>query len=105
MALVKEREARERMSGQKPLNVLRPEHDVQFYWTANRRLVLYFIIIALAESFFGIVKTELLYRQSFETAEEFVASLKEYIHYYNNKRIKNRLNEKSPVEYRALAKT
>ncbi len=58
---------------------------------------------ALAESFFGIVKTELLYRQSFETAEEFVASLKEYIHYYNNKRIKNRLNGKSPVEYRALA--
>lgn len=36
---------------------------------------------ALAESFFGIVKTVLLYRQSFETTEEFVASLKEYIHY------------------------
>ncbi|WP_425562807.1 IS3 family transposase [Mucilaginibacter panaciglaebae] len=24
------------------------------------------------------------------------------MHYYNNKRIKNRLNGKSPVEYRAL---
>lgn len=58
---------------------------------------------AMAESFFGIVKTELLYRQSFETTEHFIASLKEYIHYYNNKRIKNRLNGKSPVEYRALA--
>lgn len=58
---------------------------------------------ALAESFFGIVKTELLYRQTFETTEEFIVSLKEYIHYYNNKRIKNRLNGKSPVEYRALA--
>lgn len=57
---------------------------------------------ALAESFFGIMKTELLYRESFETAEEFITSLKEYIHYYNNKRIKNRLNGKSPVEYRAL---
>ncbi|WP_345107507.1 IS3 family transposase [Mucilaginibacter panaciglaebae] len=57
---------------------------------------------ALAESFFGIVKTELLYSQSFETADEFITLLKEYIHYYNNKRIKNRLNGKSPVEYRAL---
>jgi putative transposase len=57
---------------------------------------------ALAESFFGILKTELLYRQSFENADEFIASLKEYIHYYNNNRIKNRLNGKSPVEYRAL---
>ncbi|WP_394330556.1 transposase [Mucilaginibacter paludis] len=57
---------------------------------------------ALAESFFGILKTELLYKQSFETAEEFITSLKEYIHYYNNERIKNRLNGKSPVEYRAL---
>ncbi|WP_083839307.1 IS3 family transposase [Mucilaginibacter paludis] len=35
---------------------------------------------ALAESFFGILKTELLYKQSFETAEEFITSLKEYIH-------------------------
>ncbi len=58
---------------------------------------------ALAESFFAIVKTELLYRQNFGTADEFIASLNEYIHYYNNKRIKNRLNGKSPVEYRALA--
>ena len=57
---------------------------------------------ALAESFFAIVKTELLYRQNFETADEFIASLNEYIHYYNNKRIKNRLNGKSPVQYRAL---
>ncbi|WP_407430524.1 IS3 family transposase, partial [Arcticibacter sp.] len=30
------------------------------------------------------------------------ASLKEYLDYYNNKRIKNRLKGKSPVEYRAL---
>ncbi|OOG18129.1 integrase [Sphingobacterium sp. CZ-UAM] len=57
---------------------------------------------AVAENFFGILKTELLYSQRFETAEEFILSLEEYIHYYNNKRIKNRLNGKSPVEYRAL---
>lgn len=57
---------------------------------------------AMIENFFGIVKTELLYAQSFETAEEFIFSLKEYIDYYNNIRIKNRLQRKSPVQYRAL---
>src|SRR5690606_38458939 len=57
---------------------------------------------AVAENFFAILKTELLYSQSFETANEFIQSVKEYIYYYNNKRIKNRLNGKSPVEYRAL---
>jgi len=35
-----------------------------------------------------------------EVGEEFIASLKEYSYYYNNK---NRLNGKSPVEYQALA--
>jgi putative transposase len=59
---------------------------------------------AFAESFFGIMKTELLYKQSFTNAEEFIASLEEYIHYYNNKRIKNRLKGNSPVQYRALYK-
>ena len=58
---------------------------------------------AMAENFFGIMKTELLYKQEFESAKEFIASLKEYIQYYNNERIKSRLNGKSPVEYRALA--
>ncbi|MEJ5963211.1 IS3 family transposase [Pedobacter immunditicola] len=53
---------------------------------------------ALAESFFGIVKTELLYTQSFETAEEFIASLKEYIDYYNNKKNKKQVKWKEPGE-------
>jgi transposase InsO family protein len=57
---------------------------------------------AVAENFFGIVKTELLYAEEFETAKEFITSLEEYIDYYNNKRIKTRLNGKSPVQYRAL---
>lgn len=57
---------------------------------------------AMIESFFGIMKTELLYAEKFETAKDFVRSLKAYIDYYNNRRIKNRLNGKSPVQYRAL---
>jgi transposase InsO family protein len=57
---------------------------------------------AMIESFFGIMKSELLYAQKFDTAEDFTKSLEEYIDYYNNKRIKNRLKGKSPVQYRAL---
>nr|WP_317193652.1 IS3 family transposase [Bacteroides thetaiotaomicron] len=32
-------------------------------------------------------------------------ALDDYIEYYNNKRIKNRLNGKSPVQYRTLSIT
>jgi transposase InsO family protein len=57
---------------------------------------------AMVESFFGIMKSELLYAENFISADEFIKSLEEYIDYYNNKRIKNKLNGKSPVQYRAL---
>ncbi|KAA6330085.1 hypothetical protein EZS27_021175 [termite gut metagenome] len=57
---------------------------------------------AMAENFFEIMKSELLYAEKFETAEEFIKALEEYIDYYNNKRIKNKLNGKSPVQYRTL---
>ena len=57
---------------------------------------------AMAENFFGIMKSELLYAEKFESPEAFMKALKEYIYYYNNKRIKTRLNGKSPVQYRTL---
>lgn len=57
---------------------------------------------AMIESFFGVMKSELFYAQKFDTVEVFIKSLQEYIEYYNNNRIKNRLNGKSPVQYRAL---
>lgn len=56
---------------------------------------------AVIENFFGIMKSELLYAEKFESAEHFIKALDEYIEYYNNKRIKHRLNGKSPVQYRA----
>lgn len=55
---------------------------------------------AVAENFFGIMKTELLYAQKFDSPKKFIKALEEYIDYYNNKRIKSRLNGMSPVEYR-----
>ena len=58
---------------------------------------------AMAENFFGIMKSELLYAEKFESPKAFMKALHEYIDYYNNKRIKNRLKGKSPVQYRTLS--
>ena len=56
---------------------------------------------AMMESFFGSLKTELLYNQSFKSEKHFIEELHKYMKYYNNTRIKNRLNGMSPVQYRA----
>ena len=60
---------------------------------------------AMAENFFGIMKSELLYSENFESPEAFIQALDKYIEYYNNNRIKIRLNGKSPVQYRTLSFT
>ena len=51
---------------------------------------------ACAENFFSLLKTELLYLQEFTSVEQ-------YIEWYNNKRIKLKLNGLSPVEFRQEA--
>ena len=55
---------------------------------------------SVAENFFGLLKSELLYLQEFESIEHFKKELIEYIDYYNNKRIKGKLKGMSPVNYR-----
>ena len=55
---------------------------------------------AVIENFFGLLKSELLYLQKFDSMEQFKAALIEYLDYYNNRRIKAKLNGLSPVEYR-----
>jgi transposase InsO family protein len=54
---------------------------------------------ALMESFFGTMKSELLYLEGFSSLDEFEIELKKYIKYYNCDRIKTRLKT-SPVNYR-----
>ena len=54
---------------------------------------------ALMESFFGTMKSELLYLQNFSSLDEFESELKKYVQYYNCDRIKTRL-KMSPVNYR-----
>ncbi|MGG2134750.1 IS3 family transposase [Bacillus sp. S2(2024)] len=55
---------------------------------------------AVIENFFGLLKSELLYLQEFESMEHFTLELEQYIHYYNNDRIKTKLKGMSPVQYR-----
>ncbi len=52
------------------------------------------------ENFFGLLKSELLYLQKFESVEHFKKELVEYIEWYNTKRTKSKLKGLSPVEYR-----
>lgn len=55
---------------------------------------------AVMENFFGLLKSELLYLEEFESMDHFILELEEYIEYYNHKRIKEKLKGLSPVEYR-----
>ena len=59
---------------------------------------------AIMENFFGLLKSELLYLKEFESIEEFKGELENYIDYYNNKRIKGKLQGMSPVQYRTHSK-
>lgn len=56
---------------------------------------------SMMENFFGLMKSELLYVNKYETMQAFKNDLIEYIMYYNNDRIKLRLNGMSPIQYRA----
>ncbi|MCQ2119485.1 MAG: IS3 family transposase, partial [Bacteroidales bacterium] len=47
------------------------------------------------------MKNELLYLRKWDSIEQFERALRAYIRYYNNERIKLRLNGMSPVQYRA----
>jgi len=55
---------------------------------------------AVMENFFGILKSELLYLQQFDSMEHFISELHDYIHYYNYRRTKQKLKGMSPVDYR-----
>ena len=55
---------------------------------------------AVAENFFGLLKTELFYLEKFDSLDQLEKAIVEYIDYYNNRRIKLKLNGLSPVQYR-----
>ena len=57
---------------------------------------------AACEGFFGRLKTELFYSRHWHTTtiEQFIEAIDDYIHWYNEKRIKISLGSRSPFEYR-----
>lgn len=55
---------------------------------------------AVIENFFGLLKTELLYLQEFESMEHFEQELIDYLDYYNNRRVKIKLKGLPPAVHR-----
>ena len=56
----------------------------------------------LMECFFGLLKSEMFYEQEekYKTLEELKEAIEDYIYYYNNKRIKEKLKGLTPASYR-----
>ena len=54
------------------------------------------------ECFFGILKQEIYYGKTFKSFNELKKTIEEYIKYYNEDRIKEKLGYLSPVEYRII---
>lgn len=58
---------------------------------------------AVIENFFGLLKSELLYLQKFDSIEHFKRELLDYLDYYNNYRIKAKLKGLPPALHRQQA--
>ena len=52
------------------------------------------------ENFFGIMKNEMYYGYTYNSKEELLTAMKEYIAYYNNERINIKRKGLSPLAYR-----
>ena len=52
------------------------------------------------ENFFGILKQEIYYGHKFYSYEHLKQTIEDFIKYYNEERIKEKLGYLSPVEYR-----
>ena len=55
---------------------------------------------ACIENFFGHLKTELIYQNSYNSKEELIKSIDDYIYWYNNCRFQAGLKNMTPAEYR-----
>lgn len=55
------------------------------------------------ENFFGHLKSELLYLQSFDSIDNFKTEIIDYLNYYNNTRIKVKIKGLPPAIHRQQA--
>ncbi|CAM3212161.1 IS3 family transposase [Leuconostoc rapi] len=54
------------------------------------------------ESFFHILKANIVHHKQYASFHDFKVVVDAFINYYNNHRIKQKLNGLSPVQYRQL---
>jgi putative transposase len=54
------------------------------------------------ESFFHLLKSETVHLYDYQSYEEVAQAAADWISYYNNERIKEKLGGKSPIKYRLL---
>ena len=57
------------------------------------------------ENFFGLLKQEIFHGEVYRSLDELKTKIDQYIYYYNHKRIKKKLNWRSPVQFREAVKT
>jgi putative transposase len=55
---------------------------------------------SIIENFFGKLKVEMYYGETFASTDELIKCIHEYIDYYNNERIKLKLKGLTPTQYR-----
>ena len=55
---------------------------------------------SVMENFFGLLKQEIYYDKTYYSYGELKQAIEDYIKYYNEKRIKERLGWLSPIQYR-----
>ena len=55
------------------------------------------------EGFWGIIKSEMYYLQTFKDEQSLRSAIEEYIHFYNYERFQERFGNRTPVEVRTEA--
>jgi transposase InsO family protein len=55
------------------------------------------------EAFWGTLKCEKYYLHTYSTFEELQKDIDDYIRFYNNERLQEKLNGLSPMEFRTKA--
>jgi len=55
---------------------------------------------ACMENFFGQLKSEMFYGETYESVNSFISELHNYIHYHNNQRTSRKLKGLTPVGYK-----
>ena len=60
---------------------------------------------SLMENFFGLLKQEIFHGKVYNCFEELKSAIDSYIYYFNNERIKQKLNWQSPVQFRKTTAT